>query len=106
MRCLVGVVTHRKSRRASTGGFPGHGSGVAAKPGDRMSEIVKLRIRRGGAGEPQYEEAYDVPFEPGQSVLDALRWIRSHRDPTLAIRYSCTSANTCKECMVRVDGKT
>ena len=47
-----------------------------------------------------------MPFEPGQSVLDGLRWIRAHRDPTLAFRYSCTSANTCKECMVRLDGKT
>jgi succinate dehydrogenase/fumarate reductase-like Fe-S protein len=71
-----------------------------------MSELAKLKICRGGAGEPQREEVYDVPFEPGQSVLDALRWIRSHRDPTLAIRYSCTSANSCKECMVTLDGKT
>jgi tetratricopeptide (TPR) repeat protein len=33
-------------------------------------------------------------------------WIRAHRDASLAIRYSCTNANTCKECMVRIDGKT
>ncbi len=71
-----------------------------------MSEVVKLKIARGGAGEPLREEIHQVPFEPGQSVLDALRWIRAHRDATLAIRYSCTSANTCKECMVSVDGKT
>jgi succinate dehydrogenase/fumarate reductase-like Fe-S protein len=71
-----------------------------------MSGVAILRIKRGAAGEAQQEVAYEVPFEPGQSVLDALRWIRAHRDPTLAIRYSCTSANTCKECMVEVDGKT
>jgi succinate dehydrogenase/fumarate reductase-like Fe-S protein len=65
-----------------------------------------LHIRRGGPGAPQREERHEVPFEPGQSVLDGLRWIRAHRDPTLAFRYSCTSANTCKECMMRVDGKT
>lgn len=65
-----------------------------------------LHIRRGAPGEAQREEAHEVPFEPGQSVLDALRWIRAHRDPTLAFRYSCTNANTCKECMMRVDGKT
>ena len=71
-----------------------------------MSATAKLRIPRGGSGEAKREETYEVPFEPGQSVLDGLRWIRSHCDPTLAIRYSCTSANTCKECMVAVDGKT
>ena len=71
-----------------------------------MSAVVTLKIKRGGAGEPQRYETHEVPFDPGQSVLDALRWIRAPRDPTLAIRYSCTSANTCKECMVSVDGKT
>lgn len=65
-----------------------------------------LRICRGAPGEASREATWDVPFEPGQSVLDALRWIRSHRDPSLAIRYSCTNANSCKECMVRIDGKT
>jgi len=71
-----------------------------------MSGLAILKISRGGAGEALREEVHEVPFEPGQSVLDALRWIRAHRDPTLAIRYSCTSANSCKECMVSLDGKT
>ena len=68
--------------------------------------VARLTIARGAPGEAPRSETHEVPFEPGQSVLDALRWIRAHRDPTLAIRYSCTSANTCKECMVSVDGKT
>ena len=42
----------------------------------------------------------------GQTVLDGLRWIRAQRDPSLAIRFSCINANACKECMMRVDGKT
>lgn len=67
---------------------------------------VTLLIRRGAPGEAPREERWEVPFEPGQSVLDALRWIRAHRDASLAIRYSCTNANSCKECMVRIDGKT
>ena len=65
-----------------------------------------LLVRRGAPGEAAREERWEVPFEPGQSVLDALRWIRAHGDPSLAIRYSCTNANTCKECMVRIDGRT
>ena len=51
-------------------------------------------------------ETYEVPFEPGQSVLDGLRWIRSNHDPTLAIRFSCINANACKECMMEIDGST
>jgi len=46
-----------------------------------------------------------VPFEPGQSVLDGLRWLRINQDPSLAIRFSCINANACKECMILVNKK-
>ena len=36
-------------------------------------------------------------------MLDGLRWIRVHKDPTLAFRYSCINANACKECMMEID---
>jgi succinate dehydrogenase/fumarate reductase-like Fe-S protein len=71
-----------------------------------MTATARLRIRRGRAAEAGRYETYEVPFEPGQSVLDGLRWIRAHRDPTLAIRFSCINANACKECMVEIDGTT
>jgi hypothetical protein len=67
---------------------------------------ARLRIRRGTPGVCGRYELHEVPFEPGQTVLDALRWIRIHRDPSLAIRFSCINANACKECMINVDGKT
>ena len=67
---------------------------------------ARLRIRRGVDGSVERFELHEVPFEPGQTVLDALRWIRIHRDPSLAIRFSCINANACKECMISVDGKT
>jgi succinate dehydrogenase/fumarate reductase-like Fe-S protein len=71
-----------------------------------MTPVAHLKIRRGSPGEaPRYEQ-YDVPFESGQSILDGLRWVRVHHDPTLAVRYSCINANACKECMMQVDGKT
>ncbi len=62
-------------------------------------QIAHLRIRRGTS----YEE-FAVPFEDGATVLDALIWIRTHHDPTLAIRYSCINANVCKECTIAIDG--
>ena len=71
-----------------------------------MSMVAKLKISRGSAGERARWESFDVPFEPGQSVLDGLRWIRVNRDPSLAIRFSCINANACKECMIQIDGKT
>lgn len=70
-----------------------------------MSETAKLIIDRRAADGSVQPEAFEVPFEPGQSVLDGLRWIRVHRDPSLAFRYSCLNANACKECMMEVDGE-
>ncbi len=64
-----------------------------------------VRVRRGAAGEAARFDSFEVPFEDGASVLDALVWIRGHVDCSLAFRYSCINANACKECMVRVDGK-
>lgn len=70
-----------------------------------MSAMAILRIWRGGAGQAGRWDRYEVPFEPGQSVLDGLRWVRVHRDPSLAIRYSCVNANACKECIIELDGR-
>ena len=71
-----------------------------------MSNVAQLKIWRGEAADRGRWETHDVPFEPGQSVLDGLRWIRANHDPSLAIRYSCINANACKECMMELDGKT
>jgi succinate dehydrogenase/fumarate reductase-like Fe-S protein len=70
-----------------------------------MSEVATLKIWRGRDPESEHWETYDVPFEPGQSVLDGLRWIRVNRDPSLAIRFSCINANACKECMMELNGE-
>ncbi len=63
--------------------------------------IATLQILRG-----EDWASFEVPFEPGQSVLDGLRHIRLHTDPTLAFRFACINANACKECMMLLDGKT
>jgi len=71
-----------------------------------MSDTAILKVWRGEKPGGGRWERYQVPFEPGQSVLDGLRWIRANRDPSLAIRFSCINANACKECMIELDGKT
>lgn len=65
-----------------------------------------LKVWRGTDVKVGRWESYDVPFEPGQSVLDGLRYIRAHNDPSLAFRFSCINANACKECMMKIDGQT
>ena len=65
-----------------------------------------LTIWRGSDAKSGHWQSFEVPFEPGQSVLDGLRWIRVNKDPSLAIRFSCINANACKECMIELDGKT
>lgn len=69
------------------------------------ARTAHLRVHRGGAGEPPRYDEFAVPFEEGATVLDALLWVRAHRDPSLAIRYSCINANVCKECTMAIDGR-
>jgi succinate dehydrogenase/fumarate reductase-like Fe-S protein len=70
-----------------------------------MTELTaRLRIRRGGAGGALTYADFEVPFEEGATVLDALIWIRTWCDPSLAMRYSCINGNVCKECTIAIDG--
>jgi succinate dehydrogenase/fumarate reductase-like Fe-S protein len=72
---------------------------------ERVTKTAVLRIQRGAPGETIRFEDFEVPYEEGMSVLDALRWIRTHLDSSLAIRYSCINANACKTCMALVNGE-
>ena len=70
---------------------------------DRLIKKAILHVRRGAANEDSHYDDFEVPYEEGMSVLDALRWIRTNVDSTLAIRYSCINANACKTCMALVN---
>jgi succinate dehydrogenase/fumarate reductase-like Fe-S protein len=72
---------------------------------DPIGKTARLRVRRGSVSEAVRYDTFDVPYEDGMSVLDALRWIRVHLDSTLGIRYSCINANACKTCMALVNGE-
>jgi succinate dehydrogenase / fumarate reductase iron-sulfur subunit len=69
-----------------------------------MNAIATLIVTRGKSDAPASISRYDVPYAAGQSVLDGLRYVRAHLDPTLSVRHSCMNANTCKECLIVVDG--
>lgn len=64
-----------------------------------------LRVHRfkRGDGAEHFDE-FEVPVGPRMSILDALRWIQLHRDPSLALRHSCLHAS-CGTCGVQVDGR-
>ncbi|WP_409300110.1 2Fe-2S iron-sulfur cluster-binding protein [Peribacillus sp. SCS-155] len=66
---------------------------------------IKLSVLRGDAKQGSELAEYEVPYMEGSSLLDCIFWIREHIDPSLSVRYSCKSANACKECMALVDGK-
>lgn len=69
-----------------------------------MAEVI-LNITRGDPQSGETEETYHVPYTEGMSLLDAVQWVREHEDPALVVRYSCRSANACKECSANIDGK-
>lgn len=70
------------------------------------AEPIQLRVHRGGGQQAHSLREYTVPAHAAASLLDGLRWLRANVDETLAFRYACINANACKECMVRLDGKT
>ena len=73
--------------------------------GTEKNLIAELDIFRGANGTDPKFETFNVPFQQGASVLDALIWINDNVDETLSFRYSCINANACKECMMLIDGK-
>ena len=72
---------------------------------ERSIQNALVRVWRGAMRDQGHFDDFVVPYEEGMSVLDALRWIRSHADSTLGIRYSCINANACKTCMALVNGE-
>jgi Fe-S oxidoreductase len=66
----------------------------------KAADTRHLRVRR---SDGHFDE-YDVPVDGCTTLLDALRWIQLHRDPSLSLRHSCLHAS-CGTCGMRVDGK-
>lgn len=54
--------------------------------------------------EPRYQE-YQIPYQPGMTVVSLLRYVYEELDPTLAFRYYRCGRGFCACCRVKVDGK-
>jgi len=73
-----------------------------ATKGQTLRRFRVFRYRRGDDA-PHHDE-FDVPVTDASTVLEGLRWIKAHADPSLAIRHSCFHAS-CGTCGVRVNGR-
>ena len=73
-------------------------------PGNVSNMLACVRVWRGTWGESGVYQEFEVPFDDGESVLDALVRIRMSMDPDLGFQFSCFNANVCKECTVLVNG--
>jgi succinate dehydrogenase / fumarate reductase iron-sulfur subunit len=74
--------------------------GPATVTGTRRFKVFRYKRSDPESG---FDE-FDVPVGPRTSVLDALRWIEVHADPSLMIRHSCFHAS-CGTCGVRINGR-
>ncbi len=100
-----GTPTRHPATGSRTSARTVHATATAARPVEAVATTARrLRVRR---WKPGWDHAamtdYVVPTEPGTTVLDALRSIRWHTDPTLTVRHSCCHSS-CGTCGVRVNG--
>ena len=70
------------------------------------SQHIKFRIYRYKPGhiDPPRFQNFEVPVEPGMSILDCLEKIRLEQDQTLMYRHACHHAS-CGTCACRINGQ-
>lgn len=73
-------------------------------PKETEQEWIKFRIMRGSIKGEQKPASYQVPYEPGMVVLDAVRWVQEHEEPDLAVRWNCKAAH-CGSCSAEINGR-
>ncbi|MBD3405874.1 MAG: succinate dehydrogenase/fumarate reductase iron-sulfur subunit [Candidatus Lokiarchaeota archaeon] len=70
-----------------------------------MTKTIKTSVQRYNPDlddEPYFQD-FDVEYEPGMTVLDALLFIQDKFDSSLAFRWECRGGQ-CGSCAVRVNG--
>jgi len=71
--------------------------------GEEKAKVKVFRYNPEMDVEPRYE-TYEVPYQEGMTILDALIYIRQNYDSTLAFSYECRYGY-CGSCAVEVNGK-
>lgn len=70
---------------------------------DTQCQIKILRFNKDISRYPYFQE-YMIPFEKHKTIMDALLYIYTHIDGTLAFRASCANG-WCNVCLLKVNGK-
>ncbi|NLY71892.1 MAG: hypothetical protein GX076_09495 [Clostridiales bacterium] len=65
--------------------------------------MVKITIKRGDSFQSKYQ-TYEIPLQEKMSIFNALEYINSYLDPSLAFYTSC-KIGKCLGCTVEVNGK-
>ncbi|MGA0808873.1 MAG: succinate dehydrogenase/fumarate reductase iron-sulfur subunit, partial [Burkholderiaceae bacterium] len=66
------------------------------------ASVVKVRVWR-GQEQGEYQ-AYEVPRQPSQTVLDIVTYIQREIDPSLSYRFACR-VGVCGSCAMVVNGQ-
>lgn len=71
-----------------------------------MSATLVARVLRYDSDleEGSWYQTFTVPYFENMDVIDVLRYIQNHLDPSLTFRYSCEEGK-CGLCGVLVNGK-
>lgn len=66
---------------------------------------IKLKVYRENRSQKtgSHYDTFEVPYKKWTTVLDALLYVKSYMDPSIAIRYSCRMAS-CGSCGMKING--
>ncbi|MCP3970779.1 MAG: succinate dehydrogenase/fumarate reductase iron-sulfur subunit [Rhodobacteraceae bacterium] len=64
--------------------------------------MLEVSVWRGSAGDGQFQ-AFRVPVQENQTILDVVSWIQQNADPTLSYRFACR-VGMCGSCAMMVNG--
>jgi len=72
----------------------------------KEEDISRVRVMRfDPERNPSWSfQEYSIPFDPESTIMDALYYIYTHLDGSLAFRGSCMHG-WCNVCMLKVNGK-
>jgi succinate dehydrogenase / fumarate reductase iron-sulfur subunit len=65
--------------------------------------VLKVYRENRGQKSGSHYDRFEVPYKRWTTVLDALLYVKSYIDPSVAIRYSCRMAS-CGSCGMKVNG--
>jgi succinate dehydrogenase / fumarate reductase, iron-sulfur subunit len=76
---------------------------LQTKPKSKKRILLRVRRANPTVGAKAEFSTFQIPFEPGLTVLSALLYAKEKIDHSIAIRYSCRMAS-CGSCGMKING--